>query len=271
MKHELEVAIALAREAGAAIEQVRRAGFEARHKSDRSPVTAADLAADKILREGLTAAFPADGLLTEESGWVAPPNAHRAWVIDPLDGTNAFVDGAIRGYAVQVGLLVDGAPRLGVVFEPRFDRLFYAVAGQGAWLATGGAAPTRLRVSAHAKPSEMPVVTSTTMPAERRQRLLDLGFPDGGRLRSVGIKVGELVTGRADIYVSDHPVKYWDSCAPMIILTEAGGQAAHVDGRPMTYVLGGQVHHDGGAFYMSNGPRHEAVGEALRAAWDGPW
>jgi 3'-phosphoadenosine 5'-phosphosulfate (PAPS) 3'-phosphatase len=114
----------------------------------------------------------------------------------------------------------------------------------------------------------MPLVTSSTIDADLRQRLLAVGLADGGMLRSVGIKVGELVTGAADVYVSHHPVKFWDSCAPLVVLWEAGGVATHLDGTPFSFTpAGGSARHAGGPFVISNATRHEPLRQAFVAAW----
>ena len=262
------MAVRLAREAGAAIEAIRASGFVAHLKDDQSPVTAADLAADRLIRSSLEAAFPADAVFAEESGG-AHERRERTWVVDPLDGTEAFVDGTVRGYAVQIGLLVDERPVLGVVYEPRYDRLFWAVAGGGAFLAEAGATHGPLRVSARDRLADMPLLTSSTIPAPLHARLLAVGLPDAGHLRSVGVKVGELVTGQADVYVSHHPVAFWDTCAPLVILEEAGGVATHLTGAPLTYPLDARRHGHPGPFIASNGRRHAELCAAFAAHWEG--
>lgn len=266
---ELALAIRLAREAGAAIERIRERGFTTQEKLDRSPVTEADLAADAVIRAGLTAAYPGDGILSEESGATPGPPRARTWVVDPLDGTEAFVDGKARGYAVQIGLLSGEAAVLGVVYEAHEDRLWWAVRGQGTHLEDAGVVSGPLRVSARDDLAEMPLITSTRVDLERLARLLAVGLPDGGRLRSVGVKVGELVSGRADVYVSEHPISYWDSCAPLVVLEEAGGVITHLDGAPFEYALDPArgARHDG-PLVASNGTRHAELCAAFTAAWN---
>ncbi|MGM0577288.1 MAG: 3'(2'),5'-bisphosphate nucleotidase CysQ family protein [Myxococcota bacterium] len=266
LTRELEVACRLAREAGASVRRVRLEGFEAHTKSDESPVTRADTASERVLCDGLLEAFPDDGILSEETANIQEGTSGRTWVLDPLDGTRAFVADR-SGYAVQVGLLEAGRPILGVVFEPRDDRLHRAVRGEGAWLDTGDAAPRRLRVSERSEPSEMPLVTSPSMGDDMRERLFDaLPTPDAGRLNSVGCKVGMLARREADVYVSEHPVKLWDSCAPVVILEEAGGVLTLADGRPFTYDLSVPRRRHDGPFVATNGTRHEDLCARIRDA-----
>lgn len=252
LARELEIACRLARKAGAAIESVREAGIEAFTKEDQSPVTQADLASDAILRAGLTEAFPEDGLLSEESGF-RPGVSGRTWIIDPLDGTKAFIRG-VEGYAVQIGLIDRGQPVLGVVYEPQPDRLYRAVTGGGAFLEAAGERVTRLRVSAHVDRAEMTLVASTSLRNSRRQQLVDtLGFAAGHPVRSVGVKVGHIVRRRADVYVSPHPVHFWDSCGPLVVLLESGGLWTHEDGRPPAFDLAASNPVHRGPFVVSNG------------------
>lgn len=209
--------------------------------------------------------------MSEESGRSPGPPRARTWVIDPLDGTEAFVDGKARGYAVQIGLLVGETPVLGVVYEPREDRITWAVRGHGAFQDDGSGVVGPLRVSDRDDLAAMPLLTSSRIDPQRRQRLVAVGLRDAGRLRSVGVKVGELVTGRADVYVSEHPISYWDSCAPLVVLEEAGGVITHLDGSPFDYVLdpARRARHPG-PLVASNGTRHSELCAAFGAAWGPP-
>lgn len=260
MSHELQLAAALAQVAGAAIERIRLEGFSAERKPDRSLVTRADLAAEALIRRGLIDAFPDDGLLSEESAGIIASSSGRTWVVDPLDGTHAYVHGQ-PGYAVQIGLLDGGVPALGVVYEPLFGRVYQAIRGRGAWLSTPeDPTPRRLSVSARSLRAEMPLITSTSMKAEEREHLRSgLGLADAGGLRSVGCKVGALVRQLADVYVSEHPVHLWDSLAPLVVLEEAGGIMTLADASPLRYDLAPEHHCHPGPFVASNATAHAAL------------
>ncbi|MCA9516216.1 MAG: 3'(2'),5'-bisphosphate nucleotidase CysQ [Myxococcales bacterium] len=271
LRAELDVAAALARHAGAAIERVRDEGFVEHEKADSSPVTRADLAADALIREGLRAAYPDDGLLTEESeSERVAGTSGRVWVVDPLDGTEAFIDGNVRGYAVQIGLLVDGVPALGVVYEPRADLMLTAAAGAPALAVANGGVPRALAVSKRAELGALRLVTSTTIRAPLKARVLAAGFVDGGGLRSVGVKVGELVRDRADVYLSHHAVHAWDVVAPMAILAAAGGAITDLAGAPFRFDERGHLRPSSGPFLATNGRAHDAAREAILRAWEAP-
>ncbi|MCB9788305.1 MAG: 3'(2'),5'-bisphosphate nucleotidase CysQ [Deltaproteobacteria bacterium] len=265
LAREVAVATRLARAAGAAIERIRQEGFQAHRKADRSLVTRADLAAEALLREGLSEAFPDDGLLSEETAGLVASASGRTWVVDPLDGTHAYVHGQ-AGYAVQVGLVDRGEPVLGVVYEPLFSRLYRASRGAGAWLESpDDDAPVRLHVSERRERARMPLVTSTSMDADERAALIrGLGLADAGGSRSVGCKVGYLVRQQADVYVSEHPVHLWDSLAPLVVLLEAGGAMSLADGTPLAYDLSPEGRLHPGPFVASNGTDHEALCDEVR-------
>ena len=257
LERELDLACSLAREAGRAVETIRRSGFDAQLKADNSPVTEADLASDKILRGGLKAAFPEDGLLSEESADYRGRSG-RTWIIDPLDGTRGFIND-VEGYAVQIGLVEAGEPVLGVVYEPRHDRLYYARRGIGAFLEESGAR-LPLQVSERARFAEMTLVASSSLSADlRREVSAALGFKESHALRSVGTKVGMLVRGLAEAYLSHHSVSYWDSCGPMVILQEAGGTWTHLDLSPLLYDMSAPIPVHEGPFLVTNGVKHETI------------
>lgn len=249
---DLALAIRLAREAGRAIERVRAVGFSAdvKIKADTSPVTEADLAADRLIRDALSTERPDDALLSEESTGAAPRPDQALWCVDPLDGTEAFVDGGaagapyVRGYAVQIARLVpdgSGGPdvvyriQLGVTYEPRADELFFAERGRGTFRVVGGAVSGPLRMSAHGRAPTL--LTSKRVDPLSKARFLARGYLDGGALRSVGVKVGRLVLGEADVYLATHQLSWWDLAAPQVILEEAGGRVADLSGAAPPYRL----------------------------------
>ncbi len=148
--HELRVAVDLAREAGAAILEFYKGPLEIEQKSDfddRSPVTQADRIANDLIVRALQREFPDDGILAEESiDTEHRLDKKRVWMVDPLDGTNGFIDGD-GDFAVQIGLAEEGECVLGVVYQPVIDLLYRAVRGRGAWGERAGCEPERARVS----------------------------------------------------------------------------------------------------------------------------
>ena len=259
----LEVACRLASKAGEVIESIRLEGFQVAQKQDDSPVTRADLASDALIRDGLTRAFPTHSILSEEASALIG-SGDLTWIVDPLDGTQGFIDDTPH-YAVQLGLLQGEVPILGVFYEPRTKRLFFASRGQGAFMKGHNGQVRQLRVSTHQDPSDMRLVTSTTIPAAvRKAVLLQTGIADGGTVRSVGCKVGKLVLQEADVYLSHHPVNYWDSCGPLMVLIEAGGKWTDLDNTPCRFNLseGPPRHRD--PFVVSNGQRHQRLCEQFK-------
>jgi 3'(2'), 5'-bisphosphate nucleotidase len=240
----LDVARPLALKAAAALMRIRQEPLSKQRKADHSVVTNGDLEADRLIREGLRRAFPDHAILTEESGLEGDPTQEFLWVIDPLDGTRAYVKG-IRGFSVMIGLLRGGKPYAGVVADPWDEQLFSAVRGEGAFLAKKGSLDgERVRVSTRNVWNEMPLISSTGFPPATKAAIEKaLPCPWLPAVNSVGIKVGVLVRQDADIYLNHHDVHYWDTCAPQVILEEAGGLFTYIDGNSLQYELGGEHRH----------------------------
>ncbi len=231
---ELEVAVAAAREAGAAA--MRHYGSaSAKRKAGGSPVTAADHAANDAILARLAREFPADAVLSEESRDSGDRlSATRVWIVDPLDGTKEFL--AQNGeFAVMIGLASDGAAIAGVLFLPARDTLYRAARGRGAWRAGGEGGWTRLRPADAREPLRLVGSRSHADPflSELARRL---DTDDVAASGSVGVKCSLIAEGRRDLYV--HPVSHlneWDTCAPEILLREAGGTVLDCLGSPLRY------------------------------------
>jgi 3'(2'), 5'-bisphosphate nucleotidase len=200
-----------------------------------SPVTEADLAANAYLIETIGRSFPDEPVLAEES---ADPEARRSadrlWIVDPLDGTKEFL--AQNGeFAVMIGWVAEGSPRAAVVYLPARGLLYAAGSGTGAWVESGGSRRT-LRC-APADAGRLRMVGSRSHPdplieAMRRALRIEDVRPSG----SVGIKCALIAEGERDLYI--HPVpflKEWDTCAPELIVTEAGGVVTDCRGEPLQY------------------------------------
>jgi 3'(2'), 5'-bisphosphate nucleotidase len=253
---ELGAAVRMAHDAGKLIRDLRRSGIEARRKADKSIVTQADLDADALISRELTRLYPSDGILSEESGFTRGESG-RTWVVDPLDGTSGYASGG-NDYAVQIGLLVDGRALLGVVVEPERNRIYRALVGVGTFLSSAMDGTMRqLKVSKKAVMSEMTLVTSSRIPSETVRALgAHLGTELAGRTHSVGCKVGRLARREADLYFSAHPVSYWDSCGPSVVLAAAGGMLTDLHGAPLSFELDVQSHTHDSPLAASNGHAH---------------
>jgi 3'(2'), 5'-bisphosphate nucleotidase len=270
LSRELETAIALARTAGAKILEFYALEIITEQKLGADnfyePVTIADKTASKIIVEGLAQSFPTDGILSEEEDDLIEirTSRERVWMIDPIDGTWGFInkDG---DFGVQIGLTAGGEAILGVVFLPVHNQLFYAVRNEGAFLIEGDAAPKHLQVSGKTDFSEMTIAVSRNHLSPKMSRVAkDFKFKNIVHRGSVGLKVGLIATEQADLYIHLSPrTKFWDSCAPQIILEEAGGRMTDLFGAPLRYDLHDVQNHNG--ILASNGAAHDETVKKLLA------
>ncbi len=235
LQHELEVAIRLARQAGEAIMGYYQTGLDLLEKAGGEPVTAADRAADDLIGRGLRAAFPLDGLLTEESDDdLSRLERERVWIVDPLDGTTEFIN-ETGEFAVQIALAVREQPVLGVIYQPTTQRLYHAVQDGGAYCVHDGRS-RRLQVSPGTDPADMCMVASRSHYSELVESARQaLGVARVNHLGSVGLKAGLLAQGVCDLYVATTVAKEWDVCAPHALLLEAGGTLTDLCGERLVY------------------------------------
>jgi len=259
---ELRLAVSIARDAGAAILELYDKPIEVLQKFDldvREPVTLADKIANDLIVDALHTHFPDDGILAEESVDTERRLAkRRVWMVDPLDGTNGFIDGN-GDFAVQIGLAEDGGAILGVVYQPLTGLLYRAVRGQGTWIEEPNAEARQAHVSAHSELSQMRLAASRSHRSPRMDRVVRaLGVKQEVQRGSVGIKVGLIIEQQCDLYVHLSPrTKQWDTCAPQIILTEAGGLFSDLFGNAITYNSAEVQHRNG--LVASNFVSHERV------------
>ncbi|MBA3805620.1 MAG: 3'(2'),5'-bisphosphate nucleotidase CysQ [Acidobacteria bacterium] len=259
---ELEVALRLAREAGALALQYYGRPLHVEQKTsagDYEPVTEADRAANAHIVGGIRHAFPDDGILAEESIDTARRlGKRRVWMIDPLDGTNGFIAGD-GDFAVQIGLAVEGLSRLGVVYQPLPDLLYWAIEGEGTWIEQQGMETERARVSDRSEITEMRLAASRSHRSPRMDSVVRaLGVRDEVRRGSVGIKMGLIIERQCDLYVHLSPrTKQWDTCAPEVILREAGGRVTDLFGQPLLYNSPDVQNRNG--IVATNGVAHERV------------
>jgi len=265
-ERELEISLRLAREAGAAILDLYRKPIEIEQKdsfSDREPVTEADRVANDLIVNGLQREFPDDGILAEESVDTAHRlGKQRVWMIDPLDGTTGFIDGN-GDFAVQIGLAQNSEAVLGVVYQPVTGVLYRAVRGQGCWIERPNFMPERAKVSAQNELHLMRLAASRSHRSPRMDRVVNaFAVKQEVRRGSVGIKVGLICEQQCDLYVHLSPrTKQWDTCAPEIILHEAGGQITDLFGQRLRYNVPEVQNRNG--LVASNGVAHEKILAAL--------
>jgi len=227
--------IALAEAAGREIMTVYRSDFAVSEKDDRSPLTAADLNSQRLIATGLAALTPEIPLLGEES--TATDIAARRswptlWLVDPLDGTREFVKRSGE-FTVNIALIHDHQPVLGVLHAPALDFSYVAHRGGGAWrLDAAGRAPIHAQRSAADPPR---VLASASHRGKSLDRMLQKLGPH--QLVSAGsaLKFGWLAEGRADFYPRLSPTSEWDTAAGQIIVEEAGGRVVDLQGEPLRY------------------------------------
>lgn len=268
LEKELEAAIALSKKAGAAILEFYENGFEIEEKicadNFSEPVTIADRTASQIIVNSLAADFPKDGILSEEEfDDKERLDRQRVWIIDPLDGTQGFVN-KNGDFAVQIGLAEKGEAVLGVVYLPSENVLYFASKDRGAWMAEDENTPRRLEVSRKTDFALMSLAVSRNHRSPRMSLVVEsLGLKNEIRRGSVGLKIGLIAQKFCDLYIHLSPrTKHWDTCAPEIILREAGGEMTDLFGEKIVYNTSDVHNHNG--VLASNGTVHEQITARLK-------
>ncbi|MFB8008381.1 histidinol-phosphatase [Nocardia sp. NPDC056000] len=231
---DLELALRLA-DAADAITRDRFGALDLKidSKPDLTPVSDADLAVERMVREALGSERPADLVLGEEFGGDAEFSG-RQWVIDPIDGTKNFVRG-VPVWASLISLLEDGVPVVGVVSAPALSRRWWAAAGAGAWTSFEKSEPKAISVSAVAELGAASLAISSLSgwrAIGRRAKLIAL-TDEVWRTRGYGDFYGYtlLAEGAVDI-VTEPELSLWDMAALDILIREAGGSFTSLDGNP---------------------------------------
>jgi 3'(2'), 5'-bisphosphate nucleotidase len=237
LDREHQVACQAARDAGRLIlTHYGNPEIEVQTKPDTSPVTVADSAADALILDRLRTAFPNDAFLSEESPDDESRLAKsRVWIIDPLDGTRDFL-AQTGDFSVHIGLCVDGQPLLGVVYQPVRQALYHARRGEGAFLDSNGVS-TRIATSKRREPGELRVGISRLNPDEGLSKCLAAsGLAPRAVAMGASVKHMALARGDLDAVLNLSPAEQeWDTCAPEVILAEAGCMVTDGDGHPMRY------------------------------------
>lgn len=235
----LEALIPVIVEAGDIILEVRARGFVAERKADRSPVTEADRAAEGHILAGLGRLAPDIPVVAEEeveAGRV-PQLDGAYFLVDALDGTREFVRGG-PDFTVNIGLVRDGAPVLGLVFTPVTGRLGYGLVGKGAFermVKDGVPGPAR---PIHVRPvpsGPIRILASSSHRTSATDAFI-ARFP-GAEVTAVGssLKFVALAAGEADLYPRYGPTSQWDTAAGDAVLRAAGGRVLTLDGTPLVY------------------------------------
>lgn len=218
-------------------------------------VTAADKASEKAILEVLRRHVPEHGILAEESGKLGDISSQYLWAIDPLDGTTNFAH-QYPPFGVSVGLLIDGIPQVGVVFDPFHNELFRAAQGLGA---TRNRQPIRVSETAELRNSLL-----VTGFAYDRRETSDNNYAEFCHLThltqgvrrsgSASIDLCYVSCGRLDGYW-ERGLSPWDLAAGVVILSEAGGKITAYDGSPWKI--------ESGRILATNGKLHESLSQEL--------
>jgi 3'(2'), 5'-bisphosphate nucleotidase len=258
MRDELETATQLAVRAGDILLKYYRRSTPVEWKGAGDPVTLADKSASTFIVEALKRRFPQDGILCEEEkDDTRRLERPRAWIVDPMDGTNEFVAN-LGEFAVMIGLAIERKSVLGVVYQPTRQKLYYAEAGKGAYLKQEQGI-RRLSVSLETDPSRMIIAVSRSHDSADAQRIREaLEIQQMMRSGSAGLKVGMICEGKAHLYFHiGQGTNQWDTCAPEAILQEAGGRMTDIAGHPLVYNIPERRHTDG--VIASNSVIHDRV------------
>ncbi len=214
--------------------------FEVKSKSDDSPVTAADEAADAIISAGLRAAFPDVTLITEEQSDSHSEKADTFLIVDPLDGTKEFIHR--RGdFTVNIAYVENGIPTRGVVYAPAKDRMFFTLAdgssveeqGPFAKETTGTAAPIKVADSDN---GALMVVASKSHRDQATDDYINKYNVKDSKSAGSSLKFCLVATGEADIYPRVGRTMEWDTAAGHAVLHGAGGRVVRFDNHaPLTY------------------------------------
>ena len=235
---DLRTAVAdLAREAGRATLPYYegQVSSEVREKADRSPVTLADEVAHQILVQGLQQLDPETPVVSEEAD-AAPYETRRTWrrfwLVDPLDGTKEFIKRRAE-FTVNVALIENGEPVLGVVLAPALDLLYWAAKGEGAWKEAGSAAPERIYSAVPEPGKPLTVVESLSHPSAELEEYLST-IPVAQRVKAgSSLKFCWVAEGRADLYPRLGPTMEWDVAAGDCIFRQSGRDGERSS--PLTY------------------------------------
>lgn len=233
--------VRLVQEAGRATLPFRNAELEVQEKLDESPVTAADLTANRILTESLQRLAPSIPVLSEEACGIPLEERRqwkRWWLVDPLDGTREFIGGSGE-FTVNVALVEHGRVLWGVVGIPVTEQVYYGGEGLGAWRRDASGPPSAIRVRRQLNNRLVAISGRRNDNAQQRQWLAELeafvSLPLEFTNQSSSLKFCRVAEGQADCYPRFGLTSQWDTAAAQGVLNGAGGEVVGPDGAPLSY------------------------------------
>lgn len=237
MNNLLKQCLLISKQAGQAILDMSLSrDLDTQKKVDKTPVTLADLRANEIICESLSRLAPEIPIISEEM--VAPIFAKRSsfstcWLVDPLDGTRGFIDGSDE-YTVNIALIKDHDPVLGVIYAPCSDKLYYAVKNQGAFLCVNQKTqPLHVRPFNNDRP--LVIAVSQYHNSPWLDELLKVSVAHQLLRLNSSIKMGYIAAGLVDFYPRLGPTSEWDTAAGQCVLEEAGGLLIDLAGNALCY------------------------------------
>jgi len=228
-QYELDILIAVIRAAGKEALRMAVEGFETVKKADHSPVTSADLAVNQILESRLRSTFPDDGWLSEES----PDDLDRirrtrVWVVDPIDGTKAFIDGEPE-FCISVALIEHGRPIVAAVFNPSVDELYTAIRGGGLYLNAESVTPPAIHGD------QQPVIAMSPWEQQIGRLSSVDGMANSRPMRSIAWALALTASGRIQGLATLEPENEWDVAAGALLIEESGGGVCDGNGRALVF------------------------------------
>jgi 3'(2'), 5'-bisphosphate nucleotidase len=247
-------------------------------KLDDTPVTLVDKQLDEFIKKALETKFPESLVVGEESSSyiesVKPIEQGHVFFVDPIDGTKEFINNSGE-WCVMIGLNVDGVPTVGVVYIASRDQLFYAVKGHGTYLIENNKehkSTNKLQVAKSVSantftdPSQIVCLRSRSHDeAEIDDAMKVLGTDKKYHSGSFGIKCALIAQGVADLYINaSKKTHFWDSVAPGLIVTEAGGILLDYDGNELQYTGNAQHTVNNVVLFATTKPLVEPVKKAVQ-------
>lgn len=227
----------LAREAGAAILKVYSLGeVKTTYKEGGSPLTEADSAANDIIVAGLENLASGVPVLSEETRaepYEVRRNWKSFWLVDPLDGTKEFIN-RNGEFTVNIALIEDGAPVLGLVYAPVLDVAYYGIKGEGAFKAASGSAPEPIKTAGYSG-GKVRIVASRSHRGEALEAFIEKAGESECLSMGSSLKLCLVAEGRAHLYPRFGPTMEWDTAAAQAVVEAAGGSVTDLEGRPLKY------------------------------------
>ncbi len=235
-REQLDTLCRIAEDAGREIMDVYAKGGEIWQKEDTSPLTEADLRADRVIRAGLEKHFPGLFILSEESRSAGAGEDDAFFLVDPLDGTKEFIK-RNGEFTVNIALVVRGAVVAGVVLAPALNELFFAAQGLGVWKRDASGLHA-LKIARRSATEPLRVIGSRSHGGDKLAAwLATLGREHSFVAAGSSLKFCRIAEGSADIYPRFGPTSQWDTAAAQCVLELAGGAVTDFGGRVLCYGL----------------------------------